>query len=85
MVPQSMLLAVTSPCRRMREPHMLSLFVRELPITTAMPLDAAAYCADCEAVFDVRRNRTCPACASSTMVPVSSLINKSSLLAQPCR
>ncbi len=64
---------------------MASLFARESPIAVAMPLDAAAYCADCEAVFDMRRNRACPACSSSTMVPVSSLINKSSLLAQPCR
>jgi len=64
---------------------MPSLFVRDLPMTIAMPLDAAGYCADCEAVFDMRRNRACPACSSSIMVPVSSLINKSSLLAQPCR
>ncbi len=47
-----------------------------------MPLDVAAYCADCEAVFDSRYHRVCPACASSVSVPVSSLINKSSWLAQ---
>jgi formate dehydrogenase maturation protein FdhE len=64
---------------------MASVLARESVITVAMPLDAAAYCADCEAVFDMRRYRACPACGSSTMVPVSSLINKSSLLAQPGR
>jgi len=47
-----------------------------------MPLIAAAYCADCEAVFDGRQLRACPACAGSVTVPVSSLINKSSFLAQ---
>lgn len=68
-----------------RENGMPSLFVRELPMTVAMPLESAAYCADCEAVFDMRRNRACPACSSSITVPVSSLINKSSWLAQACR
>ena len=64
---------------------MPSLFIREAPPRVAMPLDAAFYCADCEAVFDMRHNRACPACGSSTIVPVSSLINKSSYLAQPVR
>jgi hypothetical protein len=61
------------------------LVVRELHPMVAMPLNAAAYCADCEAVFDGRNRHTCPACASSVAVPVSSLINKSSFLAQPGR
>jgi hypothetical protein len=64
---------------------MTSLFAREFPVTVAMPLDAAGFCADCEAVFDMRRHRACPACSSATMVPVSSLINKSSMLAQSYR
>jgi hypothetical protein len=61
----------------------MAMFIRELPPTVAMPLDSAAFCADCEAVFDMRQHRACPACGSSTIVPVSSLINKSSFLAQP--
>ncbi len=61
---------------------MRKLFVRELRHPVVMPLDVAAYCADCEAVFDSRYHRVCPACASSVSVPVSSLINKSSWLAQ---
>jgi hypothetical protein len=62
---------------------MATLFVREVESQVVMPLDAAAYCADCEAVFDRRHHRACPACANSVTVPVSCLINKSSLLAQP--
>ncbi|HEV8439866.1 MAG TPA: hypothetical protein VGT40_17385 [Methylomirabilota bacterium] len=63
----------------------MKLFVRELRPAVVMPLDAAAYCADCEAVFDSRHHRDCPSCASSVTVSVSSLINKSSLLAQPAK
>ena len=58
---------------------------REFQAAMFVPLGAALYCADCEAVFDMRYYRSCPACASSTTVPVSSLINKSSLLARAVR
>ncbi len=51
----------------------------------AMPLNAAVYCADCEALFDVRSRRSCPACASETIVPVGSLISKWSLLRRPVK
>jgi hypothetical protein len=61
---------------------MLKLAHKDLPPTPvlAMPLPAAAYCADCEALFDVRQRRSCPACASETIVPVASLINRWSAL-----
>jgi hypothetical protein len=62
---------------------MLKPFARDLQPQVIMPLSAAAYCADCEAVFDGRNRRSCLACASSVIVPVSCLIDKSSLLAQP--
>jgi hypothetical protein len=64
---------------------MLTSFVREIEANVVMPLEAAAYCADCEAVFDQRHHRACPACANSVTVPVSCLINKSSILARPLR
>ena len=62
---------------------MLKPFARDLQPQLIMPLNAAAYCADCEAVFDGRNRQSCLACASSVIVPVSCLIDKSSLLAQP--
>jgi hypothetical protein len=49
----------------------------------AIQLVNAMFCADCEAIFNGRRNRVCPACTSTTMVPVGSLINKESMLANP--
>jgi hypothetical protein len=64
---------------------MLKPVARHLHAPVVMPLNAAAYCADCEAVFDGRNRHTCPACASSVAVPVSCLIDKSSRLAQPGR
>jgi hypothetical protein len=54
-------------------------------MTLAMPLHAAVYCADCESLFDVRSRRSCPACASETIVPVGSLISKWSLLRRPAK
>ena len=55
---------------------MSRLLVRQFEPAVAVPLEAAGYCADCEAVFDMRQYRSCPACASWTTVPVSSLIAK---------
>ena len=66
-----------------RSDIMLTPFARDLQPQVVMPLNAAAYCADCEAVFDGRNRQSCVACASSVIVPVSCLIDKSSLLAQP--
>src|SRR5262245_3527611 len=68
-------------CER-RSDIMPKPFARCLQPQVIMPLNAAAYCADCEAVFDGRNRQSCLACAGSVIVPVSSLINKSSLLAQ---
>jgi len=60
---------------------MSRLWAREFTSTAVIPLAAAAYCADCEALFDMRQqHQSCPACASRTIVPVSSLINKWSRL-----
>ena len=67
---------------------MRKLAHREAPrpaMTLAMPLNAAVYCADCESLFDVRSRRSCPACASETIVPVGSLISKWSLLRRPAK
>jgi hypothetical protein len=52
-------------------------------LALAMPLHAAVYCADCESLFDIRSRRSCPACASETIVPVGSLISRRSPLRRP--
>src|SRR5262249_9348621 len=62
---------------------LLKPLTRDLQPQVVLPLNAAAYCADCEAVFDGRNRQSCVACASSVIVPVSCLIDKSSLLAPP--
>ena len=62
---------------------LLKPLTRDVQPQVVLPLTAAAYCADCEAVFDGRNRQSCVACASSVIVPVSCLIDKSSLLAQP--
>ena len=61
---------------------MLKLAHKETPVlpVLSMPLPVAAYCADCEALFDIRQRRSCPACASETIVPVASLMNRWNVL-----
>src|SRR5262249_25580959 len=58
------------PSARERKGDMSRLWAREFSSTAVMPLAAAAYCADCEALFDMRQqHQSCPACASRTIVP----------------
>lgn len=39
-----------------------------------VPFNRAALCVDCDAVFDMRDHKECPACTSVVWIPLSSVI-----------